>query len=108
MHTLASKIKQRSNGTEPRFYYRLSRKTSCGRKIINFFRLFLTFMFTQVGVIVLIGLYMLLGAVIFQNIEADSQMDLAEEAEKVDGQLYANNSVSGLRTGKFTAYSCGD
>ena len=40
-------------------------------------------MFTQVGVIVLIATYMVCGAAIFQNIEGDSQMDLAVEAEKV-------------------------
>ena len=37
----------------------------------------------QVGVIVLIGLYMLLGAVIFERIEADSQMEVAKTAKEV-------------------------
>ena len=31
----------------------------------------------QVGVIVLIGLYMVIGAFIFRHIEADSQMEVA-------------------------------
>ena len=83
MHTLASKVSTHDRELAPRYYYKLSEKSSCGQKIRNCFRAFLTFMFTQVGVIVLIATYMVCGAAIFQNIEGDSQMDLAVEAEKV-------------------------
>ena len=83
MHTLASKVSVRNRELVPRYYYKLAEKTSCSTKIGNFFRLFLTFLFTQVGVIVLIAAYMVCGAAIFQNIEADSLMDLAQEAHKV-------------------------
>ena len=40
-------------------------------------------MFTQVGVIVLICLYMVSGAFIFQHIEQDSLLEHALEAEQV-------------------------
>ena len=86
MHTLASKVSVRDRSLSPHYYYKLSEKTSCGQKIGNFFRVFLTFLFTQVGVIVLIATYMICGAAIFKNIEEDSQMDLAVEAEKVTFQ----------------------
>ena len=46
-------------------------------------QVFLKFMFTQVGVIVLIGLYMVGGAFMFQHIEQDSLMEHAIEAENV-------------------------
>ena len=83
MHTLASKVSVRNRELVPRYYYKLAEKTSCSTKIGNFFRLFLTFLFTQVGVIVLIAAYMVCGAAIFQNIEADSLMDLSQQAHKV-------------------------
>ena len=82
MHTVASKVSARERELAPRYYYKLSEKTSCLEKIKNFFRAFLTFMFTQVGVIVLIASYMVCGAALFQNIEADSQMVQAVTAEK--------------------------
>ena len=87
MHTLASKVSVRDRELAPRYYYKLAEKTSCYTKIGNFLRLFLAFLFTQVGVIILIATYMVCGAAIFLNIEGDSQLDLAEEAEKV-GTLY--------------------
>ena len=46
-------------------------------------KVFLSFMFTQVGVIVLICLYMVAGAFIFQHIEQDSLLEHALEAEQV-------------------------
>ena len=82
MHTVASKVSARERELAPRYYYKLSEKTSCLDKIKNFIRAFLTFMFTQVGVIVLIASYMVCGAALFQNIEADSQMEQAVKAEK--------------------------
>jgi len=82
MHTVASKVSARERELAPRYYYKLSEKTSCLEKIKSFIRAFLTFMFTQVGVIVLIASYMACGAALFQNIEADSQMSQATKAEK--------------------------
>ena len=43
----------------------------------------LTFMFTQVGVIVLIASYMVGGAFIFQHIEQDSLLEQAITAQNV-------------------------
>ena len=43
-------------------------------------------MFTQVGVIVLIGLYMVGGAFVFQHIEQDSLLEQALTAERVNKQ----------------------
>ena len=45
-------------------------------------------MFTQVGVIVLICLYMVAGAFIFQHIEQDSLLEHALEAEQVSRFRY--------------------
>ena len=42
-----------------------------------------TFMFTQVGVIVLIASYMVGGAFVFQHIEQDSLMEQAVTAQEV-------------------------
>ena len=83
MHTVASKVSARDRELAPRYYYKLSEKTTCLNKIKTFLRAFLTFMFTQVGVIVLIASYMVCGAALFHSIEADSQMEQAVEAEKV-------------------------
>ena len=75
MHTVASnKVSAKDRELAPRFYYKVSEKTSCGQKLRNALQvisvnstfippsyilhplqIFLTFMFTQVGVIVLIG-----------------------------------------------------
>ena len=56
MHTVASnKVSAKDRELAPRFYYKVSEKTTCGQKLRNALKIFLTFMFTQVGVIVLIG-----------------------------------------------------
>jgi len=81
MHTLANKISARERETAPKYYYKREEQTTWLQKIQNALRIFLSFMFTQVGVIVLIGLYMVLGAFIFEAIEAESQTGLAERAE---------------------------
>ena len=98
MHTVASKVSAREREFAPRYYYKLSEKTSCLEKIKSFFRAFLTFLFTQVGVIVLIACYMVCGAALFQSLEADSQMSEAIAAEKVihytDKGYYLNQASS--------------
>ena len=56
MHTVASnKVSAKDRELAPRFYYKVSEKTTCGQKLKNALKMFLTLMFTQVGVIVLIG-----------------------------------------------------
>ena len=56
MHTVASnKVSAKDRELAPRFYYKVSKKTTCGQKLKNALKMFLTLMFTQVGVIVLIG-----------------------------------------------------
>ena len=56
MHTVASnKVSAKDRELAPRFYYKVSEKTTCGQKLRNALKMFLTLMFTQVGVIVLIG-----------------------------------------------------
>ena len=99
MHTVASnKVSAKDRELAPRFYYKVSEKTSCGQKLRNALKIFLTFMFTQVGVIVLIGkiythegkvflffsgLYTVGGAFLFQHIEQDSLLEHAIKAENV-------------------------
>ena len=100
MHTVASnKVSAKDRELAPRFYYKVSEKTTCGQKLRNALKIFLTFMFTQVGVIVLIGsffmniflrrnrfflgLYMVGGAFVFQHIEQDSLLEHAIRAENV-------------------------
>ena len=104
MHTVASnKVSAKDRELAPRFYYKVSEKTTCGQKLRNALKIFLTFMFTQVGVIVLIGsffmnillrrnrfflgLYMVGGAFVFQHIEQDSLLEHAIRAENV-GSLF--------------------
>ena len=83
MHTFASKVTARDREVVPQYYYRLSENTSWVHKIKIGVRGVLAFLLTEVGVIVLIVCYMLCGALAFHNIEADSWMDVATEAEKV-------------------------
>ena len=104
MHTVASnKVSAKDRELAPRYYYKVSEKTTCGQKLRNALKIFLTFMFTQVGVIVLIGsffmniilrrnriflgLYMVGGAFVFQHIEQDSLLEHAIRAENV-GSLF--------------------
>ena len=47
----------------------------------------MTFMFTQVGVIVLIASYMVGGAFVFQHIEQDSLLEQAVTAQNVSAHL---------------------
>ena len=69
MHTVASnKVSAKDRELAPRFYYKVSEKTTCGQKLRNALKIFLTFMFTQVGVIVLIGSFFIK----FFRVETDS------------------------------------
>ena len=98
MHALASKSLSKERELTPRYYYKLSEKVSWLEKVKNLFRLFFTVLFTQVssifhiwisvvcdcidevGVIVLITVYMISGAAIFHHIEHDSLMDIPAQA----------------------------
>ena len=101
MHTVASnRVSARERELAPRYYYKVAEKTSCGQKIRRFVQVWrylsiqptfvnksmqvlVTFMFTQVGVIVLIASYMVGGAFVFQHIEQDSLMEQALTAQDV-------------------------
>ena len=96
MHTLANKVSARDRELAPKYYYKREHTTTWLQKTQNAARVFISFMFTQVpwlllhlgsppqvGVIVLIGLYMVLGAVVFQSVEADSLMNVALVAQQV-------------------------
>ena len=116
MHTVASnRVSARERELAPRYYYKVAEKTSCGQKIRRFvqvgryqaphlqvlssnpsMQVFLTFMFTQVGVIVLIASYMVGGAFVFQHIEQDSLLEQAETAQEVSRRSVLDPSV-GLR-----------
>ena len=54
-----------------------------------------TFMFTQVGVIVLIASYMVGGAFVFQHIEQDSLLEQAVTAQEVSSQLIQLSIANG-------------
>ena len=108
MHTVASnRVSARERELAPRYYYKVAEKTSCGQKIRRFvqvlsrathhhppplpalnksLQVLVTFMFTQVGVIVLIASYMVGGAFVFQHIEQDSLMEQAVTAQDVSSQ----------------------
>ena len=48
MHTVASnKVSAKDRELAPRFYYKVSEKTTCGQKLLNALKMFVTFMFTQ-------------------------------------------------------------
>ena len=80
MHTVGNKISARERELAPRYYYKINQSKTCLEKIKGFFRTVLTFMFTQVGVVVLVAAYMVFGALIFESLEADSQLEVAVEA----------------------------
>lgn len=83
MHTVGNKISARERELAPRYYYKIEQSRTCIEKIKAFFRALLTFMFTQVGVVVLVVTYMIIGAVIFEHLEGESQMEVAVEALEV-------------------------
>ena len=84
MHTVGNKISARERELAPRYYYKIEQSRTCIEKIKAFFRTLLTFMFTQVGVVVLVVTYMIIGALIFEHLEGESQMEVAVEALEVE------------------------
>ena len=90
MHTVGNKISARERELAPRYYYKIEQSRTCIEKIKAFFRALLTFMFTQVGVVVLVVTYMIIGALIFEHLEGESQMEVAVEALEVEN-LYLSH-----------------
>ena len=52
MHALAGKSLSKDRDLTPRYYYKLSEKVSCLERIKNVIRLFFTFLFTQVHIMI--------------------------------------------------------
>ena len=76
------KISARERDTAPRYYYKRTRTYTCCERIKNFFRAIFAFFFTQIGVSVVVALYMVLGAYMFSSLEAESQMECAVNASR--------------------------
>ena len=83
MHTSYHKISARERDTAPRYYYKRTRSYTCLERIKNFFRAIIAFFFTQVGVFALLVSYMVFGAHLFSSLEAESQMECAQEAKEM-------------------------
>ena len=83
MHTTYNKISARERENAPRFYYKVTHKTSCWQQVKNVFRYVLAFLFTQIGVCALVACYMVMGAFLFSSLEAESAMEHAVLAQKL-------------------------
>ena len=100
MHTVASnKLSGKERELAPRYYYKVSEKISFVQRLRGAIQIFLTFLFTQVGVIMLIGAYMVGGAFLFCELEQDSLQEQAITAENVDVKVnlnifFINSSIS--------------
>ena len=82
MHSGHPKISARERDTAPRYYYKRTRTYTCCERIKNFLRAIFAFFFTQIGVCAVVALYMILGAYVFSSLEAESQMECAEIAQR--------------------------
>ena len=77
MHTNYNKLSAREREAAPRFYYKRTQKVTCFQRIKNILRRLIAFFFSQVGICALVAGYMVMGAFIFEHLEADSQMKQA-------------------------------
>ena len=77
MHTNYNKLSAREREAAPRFYYKRTQKVTCIQRIKNILRRLIAFFFSQVGICALVAGYMVMGAFIFEHLEADSQMKQA-------------------------------
>ena len=77
MHTTYHKISAREREAAPRFYYKRTHKVTCIQRIKNIFRRLIAFFFSQIGVCALVAGYMVMGAFLFEHLEAESQMEHA-------------------------------
>ena len=77
MHTNYNKLSAREREAAPRFYYKRTQKVTCIQRIKNILRRLIAFFFSQVGICALVAGYMVMGAFLFEHLEADSQMKQA-------------------------------
>ena len=77
MHTNYNKISARERDSAPRFYYKRTQKITCIQRIKNFIRRLIAFFFSQIGICALVAGYMVMGAFLFEHLEAESQMEHA-------------------------------
>ena len=77
MHTTYNKISARERDAAPRFYYKRTQKVTCLQRIKNIIRRLIAFFFSQIGICALIAGYMVMGAFLFEHLEAESQMEHA-------------------------------
>ena len=84
MHTNYNKLSAREREAAPRFYYKRTQKVTCTQRIKNILRSLIAFFFSQVGICALVAGYMVMGAFLFEHLEADSQM---KQAVSKNGQI---------------------
>ena len=83
MHATYHKISARERDEAPRFYYKRTRELTVCQRLGAALRSVAAFVFTQVGVVALIVAYTLVGAGVFGELEAESQMEQSREAERI-------------------------
>ena len=108
MHTVGNKISARERELAPRYYYKIEQSKTCVEKIKAFFRTLLTFMFTQVGVVVLVVTYMIIGALIFEHLEGESQMEVAVEALEVENLYLSQFAQSHVPESPYPSLKSGN
>ena len=77
MHTNYNKLSAREREAAPRFYYKRTQKITCVQRIKNIIRRLIAFFFSQIGICALVAGYMVMGAFLFEHLEAESQMEHA-------------------------------
>ena len=77
MHTNYNKITAREREAAPRFYYKRTQKVTCWQRIKSILRKLVAFFFSQIGICALVAGYMVMGAFLFEHLEAESQMEHA-------------------------------
>ena len=81
MHTNYNKLSAREREAAPRFYYKRTQKITCIQRIKNIIRSLIAFFFSQIGICALVAGYMVMGAFLFEHLEAESQMEHAVNIE---------------------------
>ena len=77
MHTTYTKLSAKEREAAPRFYYKRTQKVTCLQRIKDILRKLVAFFFGQIGICALVAGYMVMGAFLFENLEAESQMEHA-------------------------------
>ena len=88
MHTNYNKLSAREREAAPRFYYKRTQKITCIQRIKNIIRRLIAFFFSQIGICALVAGYMVMGAFLFEHLEAESQMEHAVNIEILHRVLY--------------------